>query len=62
MSALVRPIHIDSLQILPAIVMMLLLSIILIRFKKSQYTIDRKEGMFFVAAYLVFVLISVAAL
>ncbi len=62
MSALVRPIHISSLQILPAIVMMLLLSVILIRFKKSQYTIDRKEGMFFVAAYVIFVLISVAAL
>ncbi len=62
MSAIVRPIHINSLQILPAIVMMLLLSIILIHFKKSQYTIDRKEGMFFVAAYVVFVLINVATL
>ncbi|NOR46443.1 MAG: sodium:calcium antiporter, partial [Methanosarcinaceae archaeon] len=62
MSAIVRPIHINSLQILPAIVMMLLLSVILIRFKKSQYIIDRKEGMFFVAAYVVFVLINVAAL
>ena len=62
MSAIVRPIHINSLQILPAVVMMLLLSVILIRFKKSQYTIDRKEGIFFVAAYLVFVWINVAAL
>ncbi len=62
MSAIVRPIHINSLQILPAIVIMLLLSVILIRFKKSQYTIDRKEGMFFVAAYVVFVLINVATL
>jgi len=41
---------------------MLLLSVILIRFKKSQDTIYRKEGMFFVAAYVVFVLISVALL
>ncbi len=62
MSAIVRPIQINSLQILPAIVMMLLLSVILIYFKKSQYTIDRKEGMFFVAAYVVFVLINVASL
>ena len=62
MSAIVRPIHFDSLQILPAIVMMLFLSVILIRFKRSQYTIDRKEGMFFVAAYLVFVMFSVATL
>lgn len=62
MSALVRPIHFSSLQILPAIVMMLLLSAILIRFKRSQYTIDRKEGIFFVAAYLVFVWINVAAI
>lgn len=62
MSALVRPIHFNSLQILPAIVMMLLLSAILIRFKRSKYTIDRKEGMFFIAAYLVFVWINVATL
>ena len=62
MSAIVRPIHINSLQVLPAVIMMLLLSVILIRFKKSQYTIDRKEGIFFVAAYLVFVWINVAAL
>lgn len=62
MSAIVRPIHIDSLQILPAIIIMLLLSVILIRFKRSQYTIDRKEGMFFVAAYVGFVVFSVATL
>ncbi|MDO9517619.1 MAG: calcium/sodium antiporter [Methanosarcinaceae archaeon] len=62
MSALVRPIHIDSLQILPAIVMMLLLSVLLIRFKRTQYTIDKKEGIIFLAAYLAFVLFSIATL
>ena len=62
MAAIVRPIHINSLHIFPAIVLMLLLSAILIGFKRSQYTIDRKEGIFFVATYVLFVLINVAAL
>ena len=62
MSALVRPIHINSQQILPAVVIMLLLSVMLIRFKRSQYTIDRKEGILFLAVYMVFVWINVATL
>ena len=62
MSALVRPIHFESLQILPAIGMMLLLSVMLIRFKRSQYTIDRKEGIVFVAIYVIFVGINAVAI
>jgi len=61
-AALVRPVQVEAWQMLPAIIMMLLLSILLIRFKKSQYTIDRKEGFLFVAAYVVFVWLSVAVL
>jgi len=61
-SALVRPIQVEAWQMLPAVIMMLLLSVLLIRFKRSQYTIDRREGFVFVSAYAVFVWLSVAVL
>jgi len=61
-AALVRPVHMDTKQMLPAVIMMLLLSVFLVRFKRSQYTISRREAFVFVAAYVVFVWSNVAVL
>lgn len=61
-AALVRPLHMDVKQMVPAVIIMLLFSVFLVRFKRSQYTIDRKEGFVFVVLYLVFVWLSLAVL
>jgi Ca2+/Na+ antiporter len=61
-AALVRPLHMDVKQMVPAVITMMLFSVFLVRFKRSQYTIDRKEGFVFVVLYLVFVWLSLAVL
>lgn len=59
-SAVIRPIIIAPELILIQLMIMLLLSVLLIIFKKSGYVIDRKEGAIFLVLYFVFVLVSVA--
>lgn len=61
-ASIVRPIHAHLQQILPAIIMMLLLAALLIRFKLSKYTIERGEGLIFVIVYAVFVGMNIAYL
>ncbi len=59
-SAVIRPIIIDPELILIQLVFMLLLSVLLIIFKRSGYVIDRKEGVVFLGIYVLFVLVSIA--
>lgn len=59
-SALIRPIIIAPGLIFIQLLFMLLLSVLLIIFKKSGYVIDRREGVVFLGIYVVFVLVSVA--
>ena len=61
-ASIVRPIHLHLQQILPAIIMMLLLGVLLIRFKRSKYTIERREGLIFLILYVVFVGMNIAYL
>ena len=61
-SSVVRPILADAQQMLPAIIIMLLLAIFMIRFKGTSYTIDRKEGIIFLTLYAVFIMFNVAVL
>jgi cation:H+ antiporter len=61
-ASIVRPIHIHLQQMLPAIIMMLLLAVLLISFKRSKYMIERREGLFFLVVYAVFVGINIAYL
>ena len=61
-ASIVRPIHTHLQQILPAIIMMLLLGVLLIRFKRSKYTIERREGLIFLILYVVFVGMNIAYL
>ena len=58
-AAIINPFNIEIQQMLPAIIMMLLLAVFIIRFKKSQYTIERKEGIVLVAFYSIFVLANI---
>ncbi len=59
-AAIIRPIRIDPELIFVQLIFMLLLSVLLIIFKKSGYVIDRKEGAVFLGVYIVFVLVSLA--
>ena len=59
-SAVIRPIIIDPGLIFIQILFMLMLSVLLIIFKRSGYVIDRKEGFVFLGVYIVFVFVSVA--
>lgn len=61
-ASVVRPIHADTQQILPAIIIMLLMALFIIRFKRTYYTIERREGIIFLTAYAVFILLNVAVL
>lgn len=59
-AAVIRPISIAPEVIIVQIMFMLLLSVLLIVFKKSGYVIDRREGEIFLGIYVIFVLVSVA--
>jgi cation:H+ antiporter len=59
-AAVIRPISIAPELILIQLLFMLLLSTLLIIFKKSGYVIDRREGAIFLGIYVVFVLVSIA--
>ncbi|NJD52973.1 MAG: hypothetical protein FIB07_08915 [Candidatus Methanoperedens sp.] len=59
-AAIIKPINIAPEVILIQISFMIILSVLLIIFKKSGYVIDRKEGAIFLGIYIVFVLVSVA--
>ncbi len=59
-AAVIRPISIAPELILIQLLFMLLLSALLIIFKKSGYVIDRREGAIFLGIYVVFVLVSIA--
>ncbi len=59
-AAVIRPINIAPELIFLQIIFMLLLSVLLIAFKRSGYAIDRKEGAVFLGIYAVFVIVSVA--
>jgi cation:H+ antiporter len=61
-ASIVRPIHTHLQQMLPAIIVMLLLSVLLITFKRSKYMIERKEGLFFLMVYVAFVGLNIAYL
>ena len=58
-AAIIRPIRIDPELIFVQLIFMLLLSVLLIIFKKSGYVIDRREGAVFLIIYVVFVLVSI---
>lgn len=58
-SAIIRPISIRPELILIQLLFMLILSILLIIFKKSGYVIDRKEGAVFLGMYVIFFLLTV---
>ena len=55
-AATIRPIKIAPDMIYTQVFFMLLLSFLLIIFKKSGYTLARKEGAFFLIIYIIFVL------
>ncbi|MFZ2410249.1 MAG: sodium:calcium antiporter, partial [Candidatus Methanoperedens sp.] len=59
-AAVIRPIIISPGLIINQIIIMLVLSVLLIIFKKSGYVIDRREGVVFLIIYVVFVLLSIA--
>ncbi|PWB49396.1 MAG: hypothetical protein C3F06_14710 [Candidatus Methanoperedenaceae archaeon] len=59
-AAVVRPIIITPELILTQVLIMLLLSILLIIFKRSGYMIDRREGAIFLGIYVLFVIVSIA--
>jgi len=59
-SAVIRPIIIAPELIFIQLMIMLLLSVLLIIFKKSGYVINRREGAIFLGIYVVFVLVSIA--
>ncbi len=59
-AAVIKPISIAPELILIQLLFMLLLSVLLIIFKKSGSVIDRREGAVFLGIYVVFVLVSVA--
>jgi cation:H+ antiporter len=60
-SAVIRPIIIAPGIIFIPLLFMLLLSVLLIIFKRSGYEIDRREGAVFLGIYVVFVLLSIAS-
>lgn len=60
-AAVIRPIIISPGIIFIQLLFMLLLSVLLIIFKKSGYVIDRKEGAVFLGIYVIFVLVSVVS-
>lgn len=60
-AAVIRPINTATELIFIQILFMLLLSVLLILFKKSGYTMDRKEGAVYLGIYLTFVLVSIAS-
>ncbi len=57
-AAVIRPILIAPESIIVQLLFMLLLSVLLIVFKRSGYVIDRREGFVFLGIYVVFVLVS----
>lgn len=57
-AAIIRPVIMAPELILIQILFMLLLSVLLIIFKKTGYVIDRKEGIVFLGVYIIFVLVS----
>ena len=59
-SAVIRPIIIAPELIFIQLMIMLLLSVLLIIFKKSGYVINRREGSVFLGIYVVFVLVSIS--
>lgn len=59
-AAVIRPISIAPELILIQLLFMLLLSVLLIIFKRSGYVIDRREGAVFLGIYIVFILVSIA--
>ncbi|KAB2948016.1 MAG: sodium-calcium exchanger [Candidatus Methanoperedens nitroreducens] len=59
-AAVIRPIIIAPELILTQVLIMLLLSVLLIIFKKSGYMIDRREGAIFLGIYVIFVIVSIA--
>ena len=60
-AAIIRPIRIDPELIIVQLIFMILLSVLLIVFKRSGYVIDRREGAVFLVIYVVFVLVSIAS-
>lgn len=59
-AAVIRPLNLAPGLIFTQIIFMLLLSVLLIVFKGSEYVIDRREGLIFLGIYVVFVLVSIA--
>ncbi|MFZ3169344.1 MAG: calcium/sodium antiporter [Candidatus Methanoperedens sp.] len=59
-AAVIRPIIIAPELILTQVLIMLLLSVLLIIFKKSGYMIDRREGAIFLGIYVIFVIVSIS--
>ncbi|HIH44447.1 MAG TPA: calcium/sodium antiporter [Candidatus Methanoperedenaceae archaeon] len=59
-ATVIRPISISPGLILIQLLFMLLLSVLLIIFKRSGYVIDRREGVVFLGIYIIFVLTSIA--
>ena len=59
-SAIIRPINITPELILIQIMFMVLLSVLLIIFKRSGYVIDRREGAVFLGIYVLFIVASIA--
>ena len=59
-AAVVRPIIINPELILTHVLFMLMLSILLIIFKRSGYVIDRREGAIFLGIYVLFVIVSIS--
>ncbi|CAG0980937.1 MAG: calcium/sodium antiporter [Candidatus Methanoperedens sp.] len=58
-AAVIRPISIAPELIIVQLLFMLLLSVLLIIFKRSGYMIDRREGAIFLGVYVAFVLVSI---
>lgn len=58
-AAIIRPIQIIPERILIQVLLMLLLSVLLIGFKKSGYTISRREGLVFLGIYVIFIFTSI---
>jgi len=59
-AAIIMPISIAPQLILTQVLFMLLLSVLLIIFKRSGYVIDRREGAILLGIYVIFVIISIA--
>lgn len=58
-AALIRPINVARELVIIQVLFMLLLSLLLIIFKRSGYMVSRKEGIVFFGIYVIFILVSI---